>query len=139
MSRSEQVLAALAVLLTGGAWTFERNNRLPEDIPPGGLLILHDGEPGEPEVSMSPLTYYYEHRAEIDVFVRTEEHRDAAFDAVKVAIGRLITANRTLGGLCDWIEAEAPAQTDLPLPAAEGIKAAIITVVLHYTTTDPLG
>jgi hypothetical protein len=44
-----------------------------------------------------------------------------------------------LGGLCDWAEPEAPQPSDLPVEGAETIKAAVIAVVLHYTTADPLG
>ena len=43
-----------------------------------------------------------------------------------------------LGGLCDWVEAEAPRPVDLPVDGAAGLKAAVIPVVLHYTTADPL-
>ena len=39
---------------------------------------------------------------------------------------------------CDWVEAEAPASVDLPVEGAAALKAAVITVVLHYTTTGPL-
>jgi len=35
---------------------------LPERVPAAGLLILRDGEPGEPEVTLSPLRYHYEGR-----------------------------------------------------------------------------
>jgi hypothetical protein len=49
-----------------------------------------------------------------------------------------LEADRTLGGLCDWVEPEAPASVDLPIEGAAALKAAVITVVLHYTTTGPL-
>jgi hypothetical protein len=32
--------------------TIERNSGLPEKIPAGGLLILRDGDPGEPEQAL---------------------------------------------------------------------------------------
>ena len=54
------------------------------------------------------------------------------------AIGTALEADRTLGGLCDWVEPEAPASVDLPIEGAVALKAAVITVVLHYTTTGPL-
>jgi len=41
-------------------------------------------------------------------------------------------------GLCDWVEAEAPRPVDLPVEGAASLKAAVITVVLHYSTADPL-
>ena len=65
--------------------------------------------------------------------------RDAAFDAFCASIGTVLAVDRTLGGLCDWIEAEAPQPVDLPVEGAAGLKAAAILVVLHYSSADPLG
>ena len=75
-----------------------------------GVIILRDGDPGEPAVLLSPPEYVYEHRAELEVAMAggTSAARDAAFDALLQAIGAAIAADRTLGGLCDWVEAEAP-------------------------------
>ena len=64
--------------------------------------------------------------------------RDAAFAALCVSVGLMITADRTLGGLCDWVEAEAPRPVDLPVDGAALLKAAVITIILHYSTGDPL-
>jgi hypothetical protein len=52
--------------------------------------------------------------------------------------GAALAADRTLGGLCDWVEAEAPRPVDLPIDGAASLKAAVIPVVLHYSTADPL-
>ena len=38
-----------------------------------------------------------------------------------------------------WAEAEAPRPVDLPSEGAASLKAAVIQVVLHYPTDDPLG
>jgi hypothetical protein len=65
--------------------------------------------------------------------------RDAAFDTLISAIGAALTADRTLGGLCDWVEPEAPASVDLPVEGAAALKAAVITLNLRYTTASPLG
>ena len=35
-----------------------RDEVLPERIPAAGLIILRDGQPGEPEVTLSPLRYH---------------------------------------------------------------------------------
>ena len=120
------------------AATVLRDEVLPERIPPAGLIILRDGQPGEPEVTLSPLRYHYQHRAELEVVVQTPNGRASAFDNLIVAIGTALEADRTLGGLCDWVEAEAPASVDLPVEGAVSLKAAVITVLLHYTTTGPL-
>ena len=54
------------------------------------------------------------------------------------ALGLVLGADKTLGGLCDWIEPEAPASVDLPVAGGIAYKAAVIPVALHYTTTGPL-
>lgn len=141
-STSEQVLKALFAALDAekplGAKVL-RNEVLPERIPAAGLVILRDGAPGEPEPLMSPPHYYYEHRAEVDVIVDLPPNtRDTTFDALKLAVGRAIAADRTLGGLCDYTLGEAPAPLMLPIEGAEGFKAATIPVVLAYGSPDPL-
>ena len=114
-----------------------RDNEI-ERIPATGLIILRDGKPGDPEVTLSPLRYHYQHRAELEVVVQAPNGRASAFDTLIAAIGIALEADRTLGGLCDWVEPEAPASVDLPIEGAAALKAAVITVVLHYTTTGPL-
>jgi len=136
-TRRETILAALHLRLQTLAATALRGGVLPERVPSAGLLILRAGEPGEPEVTLSPLRYHYQHRAEIEAVVQGAE-RDAAFDALCAGVGLMIAADRTLGGLCDWVEAEAPRPVDLPVEGAAALKAAVITIILHYSTSDPL-
>ena len=134
----ELVLAALHARLQTLAAPSLRGDVLPERIPATGLIILRDGNPGEPEVTLSPLTWFYQHRAELEVVIQAGSGRDALFDALTADIGVALAADRTLGGLCDWVEAEAPEPVDLPIEGAAALKAAVIIVVLHYATTDPL-
>ena len=134
----ETVLAALQARLQPLAALTLRDEVLPERIPTAGLIILRDGQPGEPEVTLSPLRYHYQHRAELEVVVQTGTGRASAFDTLIATIGTALETDRTLGGLCDWVEPEAPASIDLPIEGAACLKAAVITVVLHYTTTGPL-
>ncbi|HOB21799.1 MAG TPA: acyl-CoA transferase, partial [Bacillota bacterium] len=63
----ETVLTALQALLQPLAALVLRDDVLPERIPTAGLIILRDGQPGEPEVTLSPLRYHYQHRAELEV------------------------------------------------------------------------
>ena len=135
----ETILAALHARLQPLAATVLRDEVLPERIPAAGLIILRDGQLGEPEVTLSPLRYHFQHRAELEVIVQGANNRSTAFDTLIAAIGTALAADRSLGGLCDWVEAEAPASVDLPVEGAVSLKAAVITVVLHYTTADPLG
>lgn len=133
----ETILTAVYARLSALPATVLRGEVLPERVPAAGLLILRDGEPGEPEVTLSPLAYHYEHRAEIEAVVQGAT-RDTAFDTLCASIGAALAADRTLGGLCDWIEAEAPRPVDLAVEGAASLKAAVIPVILHYSTVDPL-
>ena len=137
-STRETVLAALHARLQPLAALTLRDEVLPERIPTSGLIILRDGQPGEPEVTLSPLRYHYQHRAELEVVVQAGTGRASTFDDLVAAIGAALEADRTLGGLCDWVEPDAPASVDLPLEGAAALKTAVITVVLYYTTTGPL-
>ena len=139
-SRETILQALLAALQNVPGATVQRGDVLPERVPTGGLVILRDGEPGEPEVTLSPLRYHWQHRAEVEVIVRgkTPTARDSAFDALAAAIGTALAADRTLGGVCDWSEPDAPQPADLPIEGAQALKAAVIAVTLHYTTSDPL-
>lgn len=135
----ETILTALADLLsTIPHVPVLRGDVLPERIPPPGLLILRDGSPGEPSVTLSPLTYHFQHRAELEVIVQSATNRDAIFDALLAQIGAVIAVDQTLRGLCDWVEAEAPEPVDLPVEGAASLKTGIIPIILHYATSDAL-
>ena len=134
----ETILAALHARLQPHVALVLRDEVLPERIPAAGLIILRDGQPGESEVTLSPLRYHSQHRAELEVVVQAPNGRASVFDTLIAAICIALEADRTLGGLCDWVEPEAPASVDLPIEGAAALKAAVITVVLHYTTTGPL-
>ena len=108
----ETILAALQARLSALAATALRGEVLPERVPAEGLLILRDGEPGDPEMTLSPLRYHYQHRAEIEAVVQGAA-RDTAFDTLTASIGAALVADRTLGGLCDWSSAGTPAALEL--------------------------
>jgi len=133
--------ALLAALQTVPGTTALREEVLPERLPAGGLVILRDGDPGTPEVTLSPLSYYFEHKAEAELVVqgKSPAARASAFDALVQDIGAVIAPDRTLGGLCDWVEASAPKPVNLPVEGGEALKAAVIEITLIYTTSDPLG
>ena len=131
MTAREAILQALHALLQTQPSPVLRGEVLPERVPTTGLLILRDGDPGEPAVTLSPLAYHYQHRSELEAIVQAGTGRDAAFDLLAAGVGVVVSADRTLGGLCDWMEAEAPRPVDLPVEGAASLKAAVIPVVLH--------
>ncbi len=118
-----------------------RNEALPEKVPAGGLLILRDGDPGEPETILSPLSYYWQHLASLEVFVQASEttQRDALMDALFQNIAAALIADQTLGGLCDRVTPHAADTSSVVIEGAANIKAAIVPVELIYTTDSQLG
>ena len=54
------------------------------------------------------------------------------------AIGTAIIANRQLGGLVDWIEAEAPSSEDIETTGSQAGRFADFVIVATYATADPL-
>lgn len=142
VSTMERVLEALVGAIGSAAPAgvkVLRNVVIPERIPAQGVIIVRDGVPGEPEVLLSPPVYYYEHTAEVEIIVDLPPvQREAAFDTLKRAVGTGIALDRTLGGLCDYVEGQSPAPLMLPIDGGEGLKAATVPVVLFYGSPDPL-
>ncbi len=141
-SKRETVLAAVKSLVTAalpGA-DVKRNLAKPERIPPGGLIVIRDGDPGEPDVTLSPVSYLYTHRipVEIAAFESATLTREQVVDEMLTAIGAAITANRRLGGLVDWIEAEAPNSEDIETTGSPAGRFADVVIVATYATADPL-
>ncbi|HMO09364.1 MAG TPA: acyl-CoA transferase [Paracoccaceae bacterium] len=143
MTTLDAILTALAAALAPAVapGRVERNRAAPAEVPRAGLAILHDGQPGTPEVTLSPLMYHYRHRAELDLVLARDRLDDlnAAFAALVAAIGARLAADRRLGGLCDWLEAEAPAPADIAPDGGPPMRAATIGIVIHFATPDPLG
>ncbi|MBZ0138779.1 MAG: hypothetical protein K8H87_03275 [Pseudorhodoplanes sp.] len=140
-SKREQVLDAVVALITAAVpeAKVERNLAKPERIPPGGLVIVRDGDPGDPEVTLSPLTYVFSHRIPIEVAVhQASDPREQALDTILGLIGLEVAGNRTLWGLCDFLEAEAPATADIETAGALPGRWADVTIVAVYGTPDPL-
>ena len=142
MSQRETVLAALLARLEAiPAAKVLRNEFLPEKVPPDGLVILRDGDPGEPEVTLSPVTYYWQHRAELEVIVTapTGAARDAKLDAILEDIGAAITSDPTLNGWCDLATPQAPQPISLQIDGAPPFKGVTVGIDLFYATASALG
>jgi hypothetical protein len=142
-SRAEQILEALkAQLETVPGARVERNTAVPEKIPAGGLIVLRDGDPGEPEQALGGFgSAYYSHRVEVEVFVEEGDAavRDAAFDALLQEVGTILEADPTLGGLAFGMTYGRPEVDTEAIQGAPAIKSGTIPVVVDYETDAPLG
>jgi len=141
-SMREQVLSALFArlqTLQTSQVSVYRNLDKPQKVE-DGLIIMRDGATEQPEVLLSPLTYIYQHLVNIEVLVQNADaaSRDSQIDALLVSIGGVITANRTLGGIAEWTEAEAPAFVEEPIEGAASVKMATLSIMVRFVTADPL-
>ena len=142
-SSREQTLQGLFLLLKTALPDVKalRNESMSERIPAGGLIILRDGDPGQPEIMLSPLSYYWQHKASLEVLVQHSDQavRDQKLDDLFQSIAAAIAMDRTLGGLCDRVTPEAPVVSTLATDGAPQIAAAIVGIELIYMTADQLG
>ena len=137
----EQILAALLTRLeTVPDATVKREAPLPETVPSGGLIIMRDGDPGDPEVILSPVTYLWEHQTEIEVILqRGASDESAALDTLLTAVGAALAGDRSLGGLAEWLEWGAPKTSGLAIDGAAALRGATVPITIHYGSSDPLG
>jgi hypothetical protein len=141
-SKAEQMLEALKTLLqTVPGATVQRNSAVPEKIPDGGLIILRDGDPGEPEQALGGFgSTYCQHAVEIEVYVEEGDAaaRDAAFDGLLQEIGVALEADPTLGGLAFGLTYGRPETSIEAIGGAPAIKSATLTVTVDYESAAPL-
>ena len=141
-SKAEQVLEAIKALLgTVLGATVERNRVSPERIPDGGLIILRDGDPGEPEQALGGFgSTYYQHAVEVEAYVEDGDAaaRDAAFDGLLQQIGVALEADPTLGDLAFGLTYGRPEPAIEAIAGAPAIKSATLTVTVDYEAGTPL-
>ena len=142
MSQRENAIGALFAVLgeLSLGTTVKRNAALPERIADHAMAILRDGEMGEPEVSLSPLTYHWQHQVAIELFVADPDAstRDSRMDGLLTELAFLIEADRTLAGVVEYAEIGQPKFDELAPEGTSGIKACLLPVVLHYSSAGPL-
>ena len=119
----------------------ERNSALSEKIPDGGLIILRDGDPGEPEQALGGFgSTYYQHVVEIEVYLEEADAaaRDAAFDSLLQQIGAALEAEPTLGGVAFGLTYGRPDASIEAIAGAPALKIGTILVTLDYEADAPL-
>jgi hypothetical protein len=115
--------------------------RAAREDPDGRLIILRDGDPGEPEQALGGFgNAYYQHAVEIEVYLEEGDAaaRDTAFDALLQQIGDAIEADSTLGDLAFGLTYGRPEPAIEAVSGAPAIKTATLTVTVDYETDAPL-
>lgn len=145
MSKRLQVLAAVRSMIQAACpyadvVGVEGDAAAPGPMSPGGRIIVRYGDPGDPEVDLSPPTYNYQHAIPVEVMGPPTDSETAAqvVDRMLSDIADAIVANRTLGGLVDYLDGAAPPADDITAPGATALHGADASLVAIYSTTRPL-
>lgn len=143
MTKQLQVILAVKALIVAalpGAKIlgFDEDHEKPERIGAGGCVIGDSGDPGEPEMDLSPPVYNYRHVMWLDVAAANGDG-GSALDAMLTPIGAAIEADRTLGGLCDYLDCGAPERGSHEGEMVTGINWAGVPIIAEYSTSNPLG
>src|SRR5690606_22974442 len=117
-----------------------RNEVLPEKVPAEGLVIVRDGDPGEPDVTLNPRTEFYAHRIEVEAYMPRDSvgGGEAALDALLGDIGSALKIDPALGGLAENLTPSAPETGALAIEGAAPILTARLIVTVEYLVSDPL-
>ena len=66
------------------------------------------------------------------------DSQGTSLDDLLMIIGNLIIGNRTMSGLAEWMEPQAPDFLQEAIEGAPAIRAATVNVLIRFNTTSPL-
>lgn len=142
MTKQFQVLLALkalvqAALPSAKVLGFDADADKPTKIGVDGCVIADPGDPGDPEVDLSPPAYNYLHRIPVDV-AAANGAGGAPLDAMLETLGAAVAADRTLGGLCQYLDVSAPNRGSREGEAVSSVNWASFDFIADYSTSSPL-
>lgn len=139
VSRVHDLLSAAAA----GNFSVEKNSTIPEEMKNGEqLIIVLDGEPGEPETFLGGFrTALYSHVVDIEVYAADGDsaERDILFGQLCKLVGSTLEDNRSLGGLVQGMEYGPPAPIVTSIEGSPDIKKGVIALRVEYATNTPIG
>lgn len=130
-----ETVISVAVVAAGGSFY-----RDPEaDVPASntGVVIMSDGDAGDPEMILSPLTYVWERAVEFEITANGASRRTVV-NAILAASEAAIDTDRTLGGVVDDVRiltAPQIGQYDKKDGVAPELSA-VLHITLNYDTAD---
>lgn len=137
MSKRESAIKAfIGILRSAGTFEVQRNTAIPTTPLSVGLVVVRDGDCGDPEITMSPTEYHYEHKIALEVFAVGVD-LDLSLDTLLGQIANLVEADKTLGGAVDSLYLIAP-NFDLTVDSSIRCKAASINAAVFFSTYSPL-
>lgn len=144
MNEHEAVLQAVLAMIEA-AFQYAKVTRLgvstakPARMEPGGLVVMRDGDAGDPEPMLGVRAYTYTRRISVEMAPYPSDDPAAALAILLAPFRTAIEADRFLGGLADWMEASPPVADENEVLGAAPFYWAEVGLFVTYTTTDPLG
>lgn len=113
----------------------------PARVGPLGMCIVRSGDPGPPDVDLSPAVYWWEHRIPVELasYQSAGKTSQEALDDMIAAIDAERRADITLGGLCNYLDAEPPSDGEIDKTGAVPVGWADFAIIASYSTDSPLG
>ena len=146
MSKHQAVAAAVKALVKAAlpvarVTGMDLNDAKPTRIDDLGEAIVRSGDPGEPEIDLSPPTWWWERSFPVELAAKDEPGRPAQEVLAEMAmrVGTAIAVDPYLGGLCTWLDATAPVDGEADERGAVPIAWTDFAIVASYSTTSPLG
>lgn len=107
----ETVLDAVFALVVAAlpAATVKRNVKPQRLEQPGGLVMVWEGDAGEPEMDLSPPVFNFQRRVVLGfgAYASASLTPSQVTAAMKAAVAAAVEADRFLGGLAEWVETAA--------------------------------
>lgn len=132
---TEALAALIATAVPGAAISgFTGGPAKPERVSSVGAIWLVATDTPEPEVDLCPLTYNFEPEFDLAIAAPTS----ARVLEMLAALGAAIQADRSLGGACEWLDADPGGFDEETMTGTDGHIEARVTVTAAYATTNPL-
>lgn len=113
----------------------------PDEVGEGGAATVESGDPGDPSVDMSPPSYWWEHSVPVELvsYPAGGLTSQQILDDWLILIGRAVEADRTLSGLCSYLDLSAPTTGFAAGVGTATLGWAAFTITASYETSSPLG
>lgn len=117
--------------------------RDPEENPEpteSGVVVMRDGDPGEPETYLSPPCYCFEHKVQFEILAAGPRRADAVENLIPL-FDAALAGDRTMGGLVDDARVIDPpdSEDNDPMKGVAPTRSAILSVTLFYCTASGAG
>lgn len=126
-------------LLQSAGGEFVRDSEKAPLDNPGGNVIMRDGDPGQPQITLSPVRYEWNHQVLVEVSA-SGPYRKSTVDRLVMLLDACIAQDRQLGGdAIDCRIVDAPTIEEFENEGTETVRAATVIITAFYVSDSPTG